>query len=99
MWVTEGEKNNPGAGVLLADTGQLPLGTVSFTVLIFSDAGGAVILAQRNAANNGDVHSMKIQLGSAIWFTVPLILALNERLRVTTDAAISGNVQVSILSA
>ena len=101
-WSSEGIQTDPGASVLLADTGALPGGRRhTFTILCWANVGAEMIIQLRNAGNTDTVNSqvLSVTLGSLIIaFTVKLVPAISERLRIITRAAITGACQASIIS-
>lgn len=100
MWVTNGPINNPATGEILADTGAIPAGTLSLTILVFTDVGFTMNLVQRNALNTANVNIQPIAvLGQYTVVGIPAVLVLNQRIRLEVDTAVTGNIQASILSA
>jgi len=102
-WCSEGFKQNPGAGVLLADTGPLIKGLYSFTVLFASFTGANMWaeLQHRNAVNNATLHCQRIQC----YFPNPPMpypfllhdIDEDERIRCVMITAGAVDIQVSIL--
>jgi len=98
---TAGILSSPAAGDILADTGQLSVSTLSFTVIISTQYASRVTIALRNAANNGDIWAQLIHTSS----DAPTLLqglgsiafALNQRLVVRAESAMIGEVQASIM--
>ena len=94
----------PAAGAVLADTGQLPVGT--YLVLItagianLSATGADIIIARRNAANAADVwrQCLVLNLGvtSLVVFQATVKILANERIRVTEQLVGSASVEVNI---
>ena len=101
-WYSEGVQTDPGASILLADTGALPGGRRhTFTILCWANVGAEMVWELRNAANTGNTRDqvLSVTLGSlTIAFTVKIVPAIGERLRIITRAAITGACQASIIS-
>lgn len=98
MWVTEGPKTDPAADVILADTGSLPAGVSTITIVLWSDVNCIVNFVQRNALNTTDVNVQPLQVaGSFVATEVNVSLLLNQRLLLRNDSNITGHVQASII--
>jgi hypothetical protein len=92
---------NPGLGQVLADTGPLRAGVYALDVHAENSVGAIVTTAIRNAANTADIVAWRTRLGTGnydrTWIGLPLALA-NQRIRVTLDAAVVGEVQVVLFA-
>lgn len=102
MWASNGLVVNPSVGDILADTGPLSVGAVSFTITAWTDDGPQLDLEHRNALNTATLHSMRFIPGGVglMSFTVPVVLLLNERIRVVVAVApYGGTTQATIFSA
>lgn len=103
-WGTAGKLTDPGANAVLADTG--PLAAVAFvpTLICWANVACLITLRHRNAANNADVHAQQLSLttegDNSRIFGLPssVTLGLNERLILTLDIAIVGQIQCSIIT-
>lgn len=98
QFATEGTLVTPGAGTILADTGQLAAGTYLFRVqMSFLDAGGAneIVVQHRNAANTGDIwdweaHALQnTQLNHTVEWVESVVQ--NERVRAVNRLLAGGN--------
>lgn len=96
---SEGLQVGPGAGVVLADTGQIALGgEINVSVMITNEAQYPFLLQHRNAANDANVQEIVIleepyeRDSHEFSFT----LAVNERIRVITNEAMGGGYQATI---
>ena len=113
LWSSAGTQNNPGSGVVLADTGPIPaLGDYYAHVIISCDAVAVINIQWRlfdNSGNqartiNGITNTAEQRIffnttgGGYGEFVVPFrVNTANERLRVVTNAGITGNADASIL--
>lgn len=100
--------NNPGAGVVLADTGSLPAGVYDVRVTAGADTACRMRLEHRNAANHGNLADSPIIFVVGQSAPVELVFVLEcgstkapgglggERFRVAMDAALTGNVCATI---
>ncbi len=101
MWATNGEITGPNPGDILADTGPLSVGSVSFTIITWSDDGPNLLVEHRNALNDTTLHSFRYLPGGVPLHVVtfPLVLLVNERVRVKVlSSQFGGTTQVSILT-
>lgn len=98
---SQGELAVPGAGTLLADTGQLPEGIYAITAIVSSryEGAGYVLdwrLQRRDAANAVSVWNIPFNLhynGMNYWmFSFSARLLTNERIRMLTIQASTCNV-------
>lgn len=100
MWVSEGEKTNPPAGQILADTGALSLG-ITAGLIITSTTPITVELVKRNALNTADVRTHPLPVSAYVLFmqSVPMPLSVGERYQLRLVGAVEGDnvVQASIL--
>ena len=102
--VNSGPTVNPGAGAVIADTGQLTSGTTQqFHWILAHSAALAVDFAVewRNAANTATLATWAYLLiaggqTEAMFQPFTLSIALNERLRIITPAAVVGTVNCTI---
>src|SRR5579862_6531172 len=105
-WGTAGKLNNPTSGAILADTGPLASGALTFvpTIMIWADGALNCTLHYRNAANTGDNKTQQMSVGTfgsnfqAFSLTTAVTVQLNERLTLTLDNNFTGNVQASIIT-
>jgi hypothetical protein len=92
---------NPGLGQVLADTGPLPKGVYALDIHAENSVGAIITTAIRNAANTADVVAWRTRLGTGnydrTWIALPLTTA-GQRIRVTLDAAVVGEVQVVLFA-
>ena len=109
--VSEGVKTAPSAAVLLADTGAISESStyskhVDFRIIGWMETSGAagatVVIEHRNAANDGNIRSMEVNLKPADNIVIPYQaeIADNERVRVIVGAVVPGagiDVQVAIV--
>jgi len=97
-----GELVAPGAGTVLADTGQLPAGTWIFRAIFSNNTGNAQLrLGKRDAANAAYVWSVFASTTVTTQFQFAELhctVALNERFRMDTIAAIAGTAQGAIFA-
>ena len=104
MWYTEGAKNAPSSGTILADTGALSGGIKTIAIVADTNVSGIVIMEHRNAANDTTINSQRVTLtlNSPFTYEIPystLTLAEDERIRVITSGLFTlGVVQASIFS-
>ena len=100
-WATEGALASPGAGVLLADTGELPTGIYEFSIFIDSEVVAAVSIEHRNAANTATLKGQYARISDNTRFNRLYIagykMGANERLRIVNGVAIVGGIQASII--
>lgn len=103
-WIT-GTVTNPGAGVVVADTGPLPAdGNYRWCVWGAASVGAILRVQHRNAANDANLHEFYMPVGStqspiqvcATADFAPLILQ-DERLRLVNNSLIVGTISASIL--
>lgn len=105
MWASGSVLAGGLAGDVVVDTGPLSIGTVSFTIFTWTTNAPVLIVEHRNALNTTTLHSQTYAPGDiapgGYFFTVPLVLLLNERLRVILAEDISSyhKLQISIFSA
>lgn len=94
---TEGEKNNPSAGVVLADTGQLPASSRSFNIVVTATVLTTVAFQRRNAGNTANIYELliKVPLNETVVVALPYVMEhdADERFRLTLDTGILGKVQ------
>lgn len=96
-----GVANNPAAGAIVGDTGQLAAGTHYCVATFSADATtGLIELQHRNAANAADVDLWSFQLGLGV---VAMVVAtiefnLNERLRWETAVGFTGNAASNVMA-
>lgn len=100
QWFTEGKKTNPGANVVLADTGPLVSQEWRVTLVGTANIRAAVLLQHRNVANDTTLKEQWIVFLADATLS-PQIIAIslhtaNERIRIVTDTVLVGNIQVSI---
>lgn len=99
-WATANTITDPTAGTILADTGALSIGLLSFTILLASSGPSATLELQlRNAANSANVATQTINstgYGSDA-IPVPIVIGLNQRLRLVVVNNYTGDVDASIL--
>lgn len=99
-WTTNGLLTDPSAGDLLADTGVLSAGFMSFTLMVYTNGGVVFDLVQRNALNTADIGSQRLSIintGNLHAQSIPLTLSLNQRVVIRNVNDVTGNVQASIL--
>lgn len=97
-WATEGVIDYPVARAIMADTGAITLGmSASFTVLIWSEFDGDFDVAVRNANNNGDVKSQRVNSNTYVLGPLPLVIGANERVVVRAVSDMTGASQATIL--
>ena len=86
---------NPGAGVIMADTGQLVAGYYDLYFNMSGSAAHSYFAAQhRNAANALNLHLIYISLPAlgAVWFKLSnWKVATNERLRLVNGVGAAGS--------
>ena len=98
---SEGRKTAPVAGLLLADTGQLPAGLYNFVVHLscFETVGNTQFAVQhRNAANGANIFEGEVMSSSVTGGVNETVewtrqMALNERLRVITPGGGTANME------
>lgn len=100
-WVTEGVKNSPSSGTVLADTGALS-GVGGYNIrpiILAANVSAEVELQHRDSTNSSNVWSQRFWLGATnpggIDSSLPFQLASNERLRIVTTSLTLGSVQAS----
>lgn len=85
-----------GAGVLLADTGPLPVGIWSFFMMVSSDFGGSggygdFFLQRRDAANATNIWTQSLKIGrdgeNQVVLGITSEIVANERIRLITNGA------------
>ncbi len=99
--VNSGVVNNPGAGQVIVDTGQLNVGTHLIHWLLNIDVLGDLHVEWRNAADAATLVTWPYGFGAGVqhegmFQTLNLNLAQNERIRIITPAAVVGNVNATI---
>jgi len=101
-WFTNGILTNPAINTILADSGALPEagGPVSTRVIVSSTVICAPILELRDAANSANISSQAFILAAntSLEIELPITWAAGERMRVRLNAAITGLIQVSIIT-
>src|SRR6266705_1326529 len=100
-WVTEGEKTNPGAGVILADTGVLnDVQSHYYSFVVTATVSASVNIEVRNAANDATLfsQSVKVLASDTKYIPVPTVYDSlpNGRVRIVMDTLIVGKVQAAI---
>lgn len=101
-WYSEGQKVNPAANDLLADTGAFkPSVNKTFKVLVSSSAAASIQLQHRDSANTTTLRSQLIHVVALTPLTIdPMVngitLGENERFRVVVDTTLVGTIQASI---
>jgi len=102
-WFSAGVLNNPAVNAILADTGAIPNAGSGRAIVVFSsDVAAIAIIEKRDAANTSNLNTQAIILAANETVSVELlgmVWAVNERFRVRLNAAVTGNVQASIMSA
>jgi hypothetical protein len=92
---------NPASGQVLLDTGALGgPANYDFCLYFSADVPAAFRVQQRNAANSATVKEQLVTttaFGSAMMCPLGITLGDQERLRVTNNSVLVGNVSVSIL--
>lgn len=85
-WFTAGEQVAPGAGTVLADTGQLPVGSYTVKMMVYCQEPAEWHFQWRNAANSADLRSQIYRTASDFVVVVDnfrlSIETANERFRV-----------------
>ncbi len=82
----------PGAGTVLADTGQLT-NNVQFMQILLSHSDGAnetFEIQWRNAANNATLATLPVTLEHVVTLNLSFDTELNERVRIVNITAIAG---------
>lgn len=101
-WQTAGVLVSPEANVILADTGAISVqATMGLCIVVSSQYARRVTLVLRDALNQTDVATQRVQVGS----DDPVVLAgipamgvlLNQRVVVRTENVVVGDVQASII--
>ena len=99
-WFTAGAQTNPLIDTILADTGALTNGGVSaVTFCVSSTVAAVVVLEQRNAANTANIvsHIFPVAAMTPLIIEFPGVpFAPSERFRARLNAAITGQIQVSL---
>jgi hypothetical protein len=102
-WFTNGVLTNPAINTILADTGALTEagGPVSTRVVVSSTVISAPIFELRNAADSANISSQALILAAntSLEIEFPVTWAAGERLRLRLNAAITGLIQASIITA
>lgn len=101
-WATEGAKQDPAAGALLADTGAVLGGLYDFTIMLnVSNAMSRGVLLQHrdpfNAANQAEQVIGAAANPPEVFHIRSYKMASSERLRMVTRADYAGNIQASII--
>lgn len=103
--IFDGNALDPAANNVLVDTGQLPAGDYDLNLMwnfnITASTGtGAFALQHRNAANAVTLSTWSLADNGAgdriVSFSIALLLAENERLRLLNDNALTGRVMGTI---
>jgi hypothetical protein len=100
-WFSAGPLTNPAIDTILADTGAAPANSATVTIVVASTVAAVAMIEKRNAANTANVSSQVVPVtaNGLVPVTLPDINWVdNERLRVRLTAAITGQIQCSILS-
>jgi hypothetical protein len=99
-WDTAGIQVNPAASAVLADSGPKAGGAFDALVILGANVAVVATVEWRNAANTANVKSQVIAVGAnqVIQLKFPVDLALNERVRVLNNAAVTGSVQASVFT-
>ena len=101
MWATNDVLANPDQGEILADTGAVIATVVPATIILWTDHDALVEVAERNTANNADVHNQVLGVKAAAGiqsFPLPLNLTLNQRVVIRmADNLVEGQIQGSIV--
>lgn len=90
---------NPSDGTVLADTGALDAGRYLFGFIISSSASAVADIQHRNAGNSANNDAIRIRTPAGTEypiFTNNVRLAANERIRVVTVGAFTGDIQATI---
>ena len=99
-WATEGNKANPAADEILADTGPMQaLSGIPITIVVSAKRACILVVAQRNALNTDDIDTQRlyIESGTEIFPFSSMTFSLNERLVVRCQNDADEEVQASIL--
>ena len=104
QFATAGTVVGPGAGAILADTGQLPAGTYLFRAQMSFLDGGAqndILIEHRNAANSASIwafenHSRQtVEMNTTVEWVETLLP--DERLRATNRLATGGTSRRNVI--
>jgi hypothetical protein len=101
MWHTEGLKSSPASGTVLADSGQLPVGSRSASMWLSANIACTVVFEYRNDTNSANVMSQIFHLSAVSPVVIPLLtgyinVAVDERFRVVTSGLALGQIQASL---
>lgn len=101
-WFTAGSQINPGAGVVLADTGPLVASSYTLSFLLAGSVLFTAVVEYRDAANASTLQSQSFPITAANPVHLSnLTFAIandGERIRVINSGVIAGSVQASIFS-
>lgn len=100
-WFTEGDKVNPAAGDVLADTLQLIAGTYRLQVCVASTVAFAAAIEWRDAANATNIRRILVPIAPNVEWCMDLDMITdtdNERMRITAFNAPVGRVQCTIVN-
>ena len=100
-WSSAGIVPNGVALDLLADTGALTLGTLTFMVFVWTDTQIILDIVLRNATNLADLNSQRFTIDASASInalTFPVAVLLNQRVIARLVSGFSGLAQVSILT-
>jgi hypothetical protein len=100
-WFSAGPLTNPAIDTILADTGAAPANSATVNIVVASTVAAVAMIEKRNAANTVNVSSQVVPVtaNGIVSVKLPDINWVdNERLRVRLTAAITGQIQCSILS-
>lgn len=100
-WSTEGVKNIPATGTVLADTG--PMATGVYIIPAYWVSSSSIlnyIFQHRNATNDGNINSHAFILPAGGYVLSPALgsveLAEGERFRIVTNGVTAGSAQATI---
>lgn len=104
--IIDGSVNNAVAGSVLLDTGQLAGGIFDFKIYMSASlttgAPNLVQVQHRNAANTATLDAWEAAIthnSTMIWdYEFALLIALNERIRISVTATVVGRIATTIMS-
>lgn len=100
-WMTARIQTDAADSTILADTGPLGVGIMSFTIILWADTPLVLDIVLRDALDTIDVSTQRwTVIGGSLLHRVPLSIttSLNQRILVRVATAYKGNAQASILS-
>jgi len=103
LWVSGALTTNPSGGDIISTTGALKGGWYLLAMNIHASAETIVIMAQRNAADSGDVFSYEIPIPATqdvpVQIPVHIQIYKDERFVLRMKNGLTGTVQGSIFYA